>query len=210
MAQTFSQRTKRGRYRSAHHIIPRLNTVLLVLSLFLAGLAIALSLPRRYNVGLETSRSATGMQLDLSPNLTHTLILRESAVAARDAEVARREAELLFWSPGIHRHSIGGVPLPPSILCSPCAAQTILETISLPTQTVIEEIVAPPERLIGRAKDDLDRERHVAERERNIGKQEEGVSHREHDVSRRESWIMEQPIALGSDRLHYVFEEYYY
>lgn len=74
MAQTFSQRTKRGRYRSGRHNIPRLNTVLLVLSFFLAGLAIALgSLPRRYNLGIETSRSATGMQLDLSPNLTHTL-----------------------------------------------------------------------------------------------------------------------------------------
>jgi hypothetical protein len=57
MAQTFSQRTKRGRYRSGRHNIPRLNTVLLVLSFFLAGLAIALgSLPRRYTVQFRSIR----------------------------------------------------------------------------------------------------------------------------------------------------------
>ncbi|KAJ6569991.1 hypothetical protein B0H10DRAFT_1892216 [Mycena sp. CBHHK59/15] len=207
MAQTFSQRTGRDRYRSAHLSTPRSTAILLGLSFLLAGLAIMLSLPRRYSVDLETSRSAAGVQGDLSPNRTHALILRESAVAVREAEVARREAELLFWSPG----SI--VPPPASILCPPCAAQTILKTISMPTQTMIEEIVvvkAPPERLIGRARNVLDRERHVAERERNISKHEERVSRREHDVSQRESWIMEQLIALGNDRLDYVDKEYYY
>ncbi|KAJ7097921.1 hypothetical protein B0H15DRAFT_823290 [Mycena belliarum] len=219
-SSTHHDRTERDRHRSDrdrerssshhHHRTISSTTLLLVLSLVLAGLAVMLSLPRQYNAdpATETSSSA-GVWGYLSPKRTQTLIARESAVAVREAEVARREAELLIGAPG------GVVPSPSPILCPPCAATTVYETISPPAQTIIKEIVkedslTPPGWTHGRAEEVLDRELRITERERDISKREESVNRREHDASRRESWIMEQLINLGSEHPEAVEEEYVY
>ncbi|KAJ7155958.1 hypothetical protein C8R43DRAFT_998478 [Mycena crocata] len=220
-SSTHHDRTERDRERhrsdrdrsSSHHHHRTISstTLLLVLSLVLAGLAVMLSLPRQYtpDPAVEGSSSQQGVWGYLSPKRTQALIARESAVAVREAEVARREAELLIGAPG------GVVPSPSAVLCPPCAATTVFETISPPAQTIIKEIVkedslTPPGWTSGRAEEVLDRELRIAERERDISKREESVNRREHDASRRESWIMEQLIALGNDSPDSVEEEYVY
>ncbi|KAJ6496685.1 hypothetical protein C8R47DRAFT_1115159 [Mycena vitilis] len=214
------ERTDRDRHRSErdrtssshhHHRTISSTTLLLVLSLVLAGLAVMLSLPRQYSADptTDTASSASGVFGYLSPKRTQALIARESAVAVREAEVARREAELLIGAPG------GVIPSPSPILCPPCAATTVFETITPPIQTIIKEIVkedslTPPGWSSGRAEEVLDRELRITERERDISKREESVNRREHDASRRESWIMEQLMALGNDSPDTVEEEYVY
>lgn len=199
-SSTHHERTERDRHRSDrdrssshhHHRTISSTTLLLVLSLVLAGLAVMLSLPRQYSADPATEQASAGGVLGyLSPKRSQALIARESAVAVREAEVARREAELLIGAPG------GVVPSPAPIVCAPCAATTVFETISPPVQTIIKEIVkedslTPPGWSSGRAEEVLDRELRIAERERDISKREESVNRREHDASRRESWIMEQ------------------
>ncbi|KAJ7219282.1 hypothetical protein GGX14DRAFT_435516 [Mycena pura] len=196
------------RERSSHHHNRTISstTLLLVLSLVLAGLAVMLSLPRQqFPTEPNPDAQSAGVWGYLSPKRTQTLISREGSVAAREAEVARREAELLVGAPG-------GV-VPPS--CPPCSATTVIETISPPAHTIIKEIVkedslTPPGWAGTRAEDILDRELRIAEREREISKREESVNRREHDASRRESWIMEQLIALGNDHADAIEEEYVY
>ncbi|KAJ6596901.1 hypothetical protein DFH09DRAFT_1133051 [Mycena vulgaris] len=216
-SSTHHDRTERDRHRSDrerssshhHHRTISSTTLLLVLSLVLAGLAVMLSLPRQHSVDPNTEGSSPGVLGYLSPKRSQALIARETAVALREAEVARREAELLIGAPG------GVIPSPSPILCPPCAATTVFETISPPVQTIIKEIVkedslTPPGWSSGRAEEVLDRELRIAERERDISKREESVNRREHDASRRESWIMEQLINLGSDHPDSVEEEYVY
>ncbi|KAJ6630810.1 hypothetical protein B0H10DRAFT_1983224 [Mycena sp. CBHHK59/15] len=208
------ERHRSDRERSSSHHHNRTissTTLLLVLSLVLAGLAVMLSLPRQqqYNVEPNTDTSSTGVWGYLTPKRSQALVAREHAVAVREAEVARREAELLVGAPG------GVVPSPSPILCPPCAATTVFETVIPPVQTIIKEIVkedslTPPGWSSGRAEEVLDRELRIAERERDISKREESVNRREHDASRRESWIMEQLISLGNDNPETVEEEYVY
>ncbi|KAJ6502542.1 hypothetical protein C8R45DRAFT_976924 [Mycena sanguinolenta] len=220
-SSTHHERTERDRDRDRHHRSERerdrshhhhrtisSTTLLLVLSLVLAGLAVMLSLPRQYSVEPPAEGAApsgsSGVFGYLSPKRTQALISRERDVAQREAEVARREAELLVGAPG------GVIPTP----CAPCIATTVFETVSPPAHTIIKEIVkedslTPPGWAGGRAEEVLDRELRITERERDVSKREEGVNRREHDASRRESWIMEQLMALGNDSPE-VEEEFVY
>ena len=163
--------------------------MLLVLSLVLAVLAVMLSLPS------TAGGEAGGVMGILNPKRSQTLIAREHAVAQREAEVARREAEVLAGAPG------GVLPPTPSppVVCPECSLATVTftETVALPAQTVIKEIVkedslAPPNWNNVRIDDLVDRELKIAERERDISRREENVNRREHDASRRESWISDQ------------------
>jgi hypothetical protein len=198
MAQPSSERQHRSererdrdRDRShRHHRTISSTTLLLVLSLVLAVLAVMLSLPSSQSAA-SSEAGSSGVLGYLTPKRTQALIARESAVAVREAEVARREAELLAGAPG------GVIPSPSPILCPPCAATTTIETITAPAQTIIKEVVkedslTPPGWVGTRTEELLDRELKIAERERDISKREESVNRREHDASRRESWIMEQ------------------
>lgn len=174
-----------------HHRTISSTTLLLVLSLVLAVLAVMLSLPSNSPAG-ATDSTSSGVLSYLTPKRTQALIARESAVAVREAEVARREAELLAGAPG------GVIPSPSPVLCPACQpATTVIETVHSPAQTIIKEIVkedslTPPGWTGARAEEVLDRELKIAERERDISKREEIVNRREHDASRRENWIMEQ------------------
>lgn len=183
---------ERERERSSHHHNRTISstTLLLVLSLVLAVLAVMLSLPSNA-AGSAEGTAATGVLGYLTPKRTQALIARESAVAVREAEVARREAELLAGAPG------GVIPSPSPVLCPACVSATVTVTDILPAQTIIKEIVkedslAPPGWGGPRAEEILDRELKIAERERDISKREENVNRREHDAARREGWIMEQ------------------
>ncbi|THU91148.1 hypothetical protein K435DRAFT_674637 [Dendrothele bispora CBS 962.96] len=211
MAQPSSSHHDESRHRhrserSSHHHHRTISstTLLLILSLVLAVLAVMLSLPSNPTLGGGSGNpadpAASGVWNYLTPKRTQQLLSRESAVAVREADVARREAELLIGAPG-------GVvaPTPSPISCAPCIAATTVETIIAPAQTVIKEIVkedslTPPGWTSPRIDDILDRELKIAEREREIGRREEIVNRREHDASRRESWIMEQLIVLGNDQ----------
>jgi len=186
-------REREHRHRSSshhHHRTISSTTLLLVLSLVLAVLAVMLSLPSSSPGATGTTEGSGNSVLGyLTPKRTQALIARESAVAGREAEVARREAELLVGAPG------GVVPSPVS--CPACVTSTIVETITAPAATIIKEIVkedslTPPGWTGARAEELLERELKIAERERDISKREENVNRREHDAARRESWIMEQ------------------
>jgi len=200
-------RSERDRERSHHHHRTiSSTTLLLVLSLVLAVLAVMLSLPSSQP---SSEQQSSGVMSYLTPKRTQALIARESAVAVREAEVARREAELLAGAPG------GVIPSPSPVLCPACPAQTSVETVSGPVQTIIKEVVkedslVPPGWIGTRSEELLDRELKIAERERETSKREEAVNRREHDASRRENWIMEQLIALGNDIPQSVEEEYVY
>ncbi|KAL1687084.1 hypothetical protein GGG16DRAFT_63012 [Schizophyllum commune] len=206
----------RSRERSSHshhhHRTISSTTLLLVLSLILAVLAVMLSLPGGSSP--LTGGGATGEEKQttsvlsyLNPKRAQQLIAREHTVAQREAEVARREAELLVGAPG------GVVPQ----ACAPCVPTTVYETVPLPAQTVVKEVIkedslTPPGWHSPRIDDIIDRELKVAERERDISKREEVVNRREHDASRRESWITEQLIRLGNagEPAETVEEEYFY
>jgi len=187
------RRHRSDRHSSGHHSTRAISstTLLLVLSLILAVLAVMLSLPSSQAAAEKNDPAAQGVWGYLTPKRSQALVARESSVAAREAEVARREAELLVGAPG-------GV-IPTQTVCPICPTE--------PVQTIIKEVVqesalAAPSwfKEAGiRAEEILDRELKIAEREREIGKREESVNRREHDASRRESWIMEQLIVLGSE-----------
>jgi hypothetical protein len=180
------RRHRSDRHSSTHHSNRAISstTLLLVLSLILAVLAVMLSLPSGQAAAEKNDPAAQGVWGYLTPKRSQALVARESSVAAREAEVARREAELLVGAPG-------GV-IPTQTVCPVCPSE--------PAQTIIKEVVqesalAAPSwfKEAGiRAEEILDRELKIAEREREIGKREESVNRREHDASRRESWIMEQ------------------
>ena len=70
----------------------------------------------------------------LTPKWSQALIARESNTAVREAEVARREAEILAGVPG---GVIGSGPMPTA--CPPCVAQATFESPRV--QTVIKEVV---------------------------------------------------------------------
>ncbi|KAI6150757.1 hypothetical protein BKA82DRAFT_4119392 [Pisolithus tinctorius] len=206
------EREREHRHRSErhhHHRTISSTTLLLVLSLVLAVLAVMLSLPASSGATGAPGKdeAATGIWGYLNPKRSQILVTRERDVAMREAEVARREAELLVGAPG-------GV-LPSQQQCPPCATQTIVDMP--PAQTIIKEVVreqelAPPgwwKEAGARAEEVLDRELKVAEREREITRREESVNRREHDASRREAWIMEQLVLINSDNAA-VEEEIYY
>jgi hypothetical protein len=173
-------------------------TLLLILSLVLAVLAVLLSLPSRAAAPLD---QPSGLLSYFSPKRSKELIARESSVAQRESEVARREAELLGGSPA-------GLVIPS---CAPCAppstsisiltftAQPIETTIFPPpavTSTVVQEVVREVETIPitpdYRLEDLYQREHRVSDREKDVGRREELVGHRELDAARRENWIMEQ------------------
>lgn len=187
-----SHRSERSTHR--HHRTISSTTLLLVLSLILAVLAVMLSLPNQSSSGGTPGDPATqGVWSVLTPKRSQALIARERDIALREAEVARREAEILAGAPG---GVIGAGPVQTS--CPPCVAQATFEPP--PVHTVIKEVVqdkelTPPgwwKESNVRFEDILDRELKIAEREREISRREETVNRREHDASRREAWIVEQ------------------
>jgi len=153
-------REREHRHRSSshhHHRTISSTTLLLVLSLVLAVLAVMLSLPSSSPTGATGTTEGSGNSVlgYLTPKRTQALIARESAVAGREAEVARREAELLVGAPG------GVVPSPVS--CPACVTATIVETVTAPAATIIKEIVkedslTPPGWTGARAEELLERE----------------------------------------------------
>ncbi|KAF8338065.1 uncharacterized protein EI90DRAFT_2536835 [Cantharellus anzutake] len=182
-------------------------TLLLILSLVLAVLAVLLSLPSRQPAPFVAPPPAASPTELAGGKRAKELATRESEVAHREFEVARREAELLGGSPG-------GITIP---TCSACPAPStaivtvtahVLETSivqQLPvtatvtsTVTQVQEVVREVESVaIGAGPDqrveDLHiREHRVSEREKDVGHREELVGRREIDVSRRENWVMEQ------------------
>mgnify|MGYP001175461774 CR=1 FL=1 len=188
-------RSDRERERSSSHHSRTISstTLLLVLSLVLAVLAVMLSLPGGSNSAAAVAGADPGVLGGMfSPKRSGNLITREKQVAEREAAVAQREADILAGAPG-------GILAPgvAAAACAPCVATTVYETVSLPAQTVIKEVVkedslTPPGWVNPRFEDMLERELKIAERERDISKREEQVNRREHDASRRESWIKEQ------------------
>ena len=190
-----SHRSERSTHR--HHRTISSTTLLLVLSLILAVLAIMLSFPGQNSAAASApgDPATQGVWSVLTPKRSQALIARESNIAQREAEVARREAEILAGAPG---GVIGNIPIPVQSPCPPCAPQATFEPP--PVQTVIKEVVqdkdlTPPgwwKESNVRFEDILDRELKIAEREREISRREETVNRREHDAARREAWIMEQ------------------
>jgi hypothetical protein len=187
-----SHRSERSTHR--HHRTISSTTLLLVLSLILAVLAVMLSLPgQSSSTGQPGDPATQGVWNVLTPKRSQALLARESNIAVREAEVARREAEILAGAPG---GVIGSAPMPTS--CPPCVAQATFDPP--PVQTVIKEVVQEKDLAAPgwwkesnvRFDDILDRELKIAEREREISRREETVNRREHDASRREAWIMEQ------------------
>ncbi|QRV72562.1 hypothetical protein RhiJN_00576 [Ceratobasidium sp. AG-Ba] len=169
----------------------------------------------------------TGIWAHLTPKRNRELINRESLVAFRESEVAKREAELLAGSPG-------GLTLS----CPPAPASTIIDALTftvthtvapvlpapmaIETQTVVKEVIREIESTVEppawyhpmnpRFDDVLDREAKVAERERDIAMREDIVGRRENDASRREGWIMEQLLQLQNEPgpIPNMDEEYVY
>jgi hypothetical protein len=189
-----SHRSERSTNR--HHRTISSTTLLLVLSLILAVLAVMLSLPNQSPAaagGQPGDPATQGVWNVLTPKRSQALIARESNIAVREAEVARREAEILAGAPG---GVIGSNPMPTA--CPPCVAQATFEPP--PVQTVIKEVAKEKDLAAPgwwkesnvRFDDILDRELKIAEREREISRREETVNRREHDASRREAWVMEQ------------------
>ena len=193
-------------------------TLLLVLSLVLAVLAVLLSLPSRSTGGVQYDPATGGLISYLTPKRTKELIAREASIAQREADVARREADLLGGSPG-------GIVIPTCAACPPPATtlefMTITEhayetsIINPPPATVTHtftqvqevtkeiEVVSPPPPPVApivpvvpvpdpRLEDVLNREARVSEREKDVGRREELIARREVDATHREQWIMEQ------------------
>lgn len=189
--------------RHHHHRTISSTTLLLVLSLVLAVLAVMLSLPAAQGVtgGTAGDPAKDGLWGYFTPKRSQAIVSRESSVAAREADVARREAELLAGAPG------GVLPNQSPVACPPCPTveKVTVTEAPAPAQTVIKEVIkeaelTPPgwwDQARVRAEDILDRELKIAEREREISRREEAVNRREHDASRRESWIMEQLVYVS-------------
>ncbi|KZT35479.1 hypothetical protein SISSUDRAFT_1051358 [Sistotremastrum suecicum HHB10207 ss-3] len=222
MANPSSSHRERDRERHHHHRSISSTTLLLVLSLILAVLAVMLSLPSSRGASQSVAEpaadpSSTGIWTYLTPKRSQALVAREHAVAVREAEVAKREAELLAGS-------IGGVSQPVSTssasVCAPCPTIYASPPVSAPPpiETIIKEVVreietigtAPPppwwKDQVVRVEDLLQREERIGEREKDVGHREETVGKRESDAARRENWIMEQLISLGNDPAPYTVE----
>ena len=197
--RSHGERSDRER-SSRHHRSISSTTLLLVLSLILAVLAVMLSLPSQHSSSTPGTSGVhpisnpeptinEGIWGYVTPKRSQALAQRERDVAQREAEVARREAEILVGAPG-------GVVQSPS--CPVCVATTVTEMT--PAPTVIKEVVKEADLAVpswmdnarARAEEIFDRELKIAEREREISRREESVNRREHDASRREAWIMEQ------------------
>lgn len=187
-------------------------TLLLVLSLVLAVLAVLLSLPSR-QAGMQYDPATGGVMSYLTPKRTRDLITREGSIAQREMDVARREAELLGGSPGgIVIPTCSACPLPStsisfmtltehayetSIINPPPATFTQTQTV---TRTEVQEVTREIETLSpvvpvpndGRIEELVYREARVSDREKDVGRREELVSRRESDNSHREQWIMDQ------------------
>ena len=198
--RSHGERSDRERSSHRHHRSISSTTLLLVLSLILAVLAVMLSLPSQHSSTAASTQGVhpaqnpeptinEGIWGYVTPKRSQALAQRERDVAQREAEVARREAEILIGAPG-------GVIQSPA--CPVCVPTTITE-IS-PAPTVIKEVVKEADLAIpswmdnarARAEDIFERELKIAEREREISRREESANRREHDASRREAWIMEQ------------------
>lgn len=203
-----------------HHRTISSTTLLLILSLVLAVLAVMLSLPStRGQSGSAASHAmdalrgggssrdergdVTGNGAGLwgsffNPRRSEALVSREHAVAKRESEVAMREADILANA---------------LVTCQPYATVTeVVETMApMPVQTIYKEVVhysqnevavptpapqptldANASELTRRVEELIQRETKVAEREKDMGRREESVNRREHDAQRREAWIMEQ------------------
>ena len=184
-------------------------TLLLILSLVLAVLAVLLSLPSRQSPFISSPPPPpAAVPAPTDPAIgtrAKDLAARESAIAHREFEVARREAELLGGSPGgIVIPSCSACPLPFTDIITVTAHVLETSIIQQPaatytsTVTQVQEVVREVESVaIGTAPDqrveDLHvREHRVSEREKDVGRREELVGRREIDVSRRENWVMEQ------------------
>ncbi|KAG8863115.1 hypothetical protein FRB96_009296 [Tulasnella sp. 330] len=222
-----------------HHRTISSTTLLLVLSLILAVLAVMLSLPSRSSGVLPsiTRGQSAQAQADpgmdgaeggpshsfwgyLTPKRSHALVSRESNVALREAEVARREAELLV-----------GPPAGFQIQCPVC--EPIIEEYDpspslqlvtrpappappAPTTTIIQEVIREVESqdpgwLKTRIEGLVERETKISDREKEVGQREETVGKREADATKREGWIMEQLNALAPEprEAHARVEEEY-
>ena len=210
--RSHSHRSERERERSHHHHRTiSSTTLLLVLSLILAVLAVMLSLPNsQSSTGSPGDPATQGVWNYLSPKRSQVLLARESNIAVREAEVARREAEILAGAPG---GVINQAAPPPMTSCPACPIIPQPTYFDPPVQTVIKEVVkeeglTPPgwwKEGNVRLDDILDRELKIAEREREISRREETVNRREHDASRREAWIMEQLMCVTMVYVRFYF-----
>jgi hypothetical protein len=204
MAQPSSERERdrdreRDRHRSGshhhHHRTISSTTLLLALSLILAVLAITLTIPS-YSSPAQ-SEPATGLLGYFTPKRAQGLLAREGAVAMREAEVARREGELLAGSPaGISVPIPSGCP--PGTLSILSTTQTVTVEL-MPTGGMVQEVIsevgaigAAPHQFDPRVENLFDREKGVSIREKDVGNREEVVGKREMDAARREQWIMDQ------------------
>ncbi|KAL5636786.1 hypothetical protein ACGC1H_000678 [Rhizoctonia solani] len=167
----------------------------------------------------------TGFWSHLSPKRGKDLVHRESLVAMREADLARREAELLAAPP---------IPAPLAVSCPPAPIQTVIDAYTFTVTHTIEPILPPPmpmetvtvvketevvrEQLEPppwyrpanpRFDEVLDRESKVAERERDIAMREDIVGRREGDATRREGWIMEQLLQLQHEPGGQVMDDEY-
>lgn len=218
------ERDRERRHSSSghhHHRTISSTTLLLALSLILAVLAITLTIPSYSSSSAAAQQPAenAGLWGYLTPKRAQGLLAREGAVAMREAEVARREAELLAGSPvgiAVPPPAQSALPAgcPPGTLSIVTATQTVTVEY-MPTGAVVREVVsevnaigAAPHQFDPRVDNLLDRERGVSVREKDVGNREETVGKREQDASRRESWIMEQLVKLGNDKV--VEEEIVY
>ncbi|KAG9003458.1 hypothetical protein FRB94_009993 [Tulasnella sp. JGI-2019a] len=209
-----------------HHRTISSTTLLLVLSLILAVLAVMLSLPSRSSGVLSTSRA--GQQPPtadpnmndpeggpshsfwgyLTPKRSHALVSRESNVALREAEVARREAELLVAPPAFEVSCPVCEPVIQEVYQEPPQSIALVQRPAPPAPpppatTVIKEIIkevepSDPTWLKTRLDGLVERETKISDREKEVGQREENVGKRESDATKREGWIMEQLNALAA------------
>lgn len=197
-ASTERERTHRSSHHHHHRTISS-TTLLLALSLILAVLAITLTIPSLSSTASDPVVPG-GLLGYFTPKRTQGLVAREGAVALREAEVARREADLLAGSPA-------GVAVPSITNCAAWPTLSVItQTVTVevvPTSTIYKEVPkevdtigsgqAPPAWWKDSRMETLfDREQRVSEREKDVGSREETVGKRETDAARREQWIMDQ------------------
>ncbi|KAJ1308801.1 hypothetical protein OPQ81_004491 [Rhizoctonia solani] len=165
----------------------------------------------------------TGFWSHLSPKRGKDLVHRESLVAMREADLARREAEMLAAPPPAVAVSCPPAPIQTVIDAYTFTVTHTLEPILPPpmpveTATVVKEVEVVREQLEPppwyrpsnpRFDEILDREAKVAERERDIAMREDIVGRRESDAGRREGWIMEQLLQLQHEPNGPVMDDEY-
>jgi hypothetical protein len=99
-----------------------------------------LSLPASQSANVVIGKedpAATGIWGYLNPKCSQVLITHERDVAMREAEVARRKAELLIGTPG------GVLPTQSPVSCPVCPTQIFFDIP--PAQTLIKEVVKEQE-----------------------------------------------------------------